>query len=230
MKNATGIDNILTPSKFIKTEEIYSSDTGTILKFKYKNNYDNMYFYTNSNFIKFFIIGNTLYYLNDDYTNLTEKTGELEYSYIDDYNEKRIINISSTEDTVDVIVGYNYYYEDEFEIYNINHDLFESAYNYLQNYQFEYTKFKNNNIEGNITLDENMMIYTSIPYDEGWKVLVDGKEVKTEKFADSLLMFKAGKGKHKIKIVYTPPLQKLGLIISIISIGILLLTKKVIKI
>ena len=62
------------------------------------------------------------------------------------------------------------------------------------------------------------MIYTSIPYDEGWKVLVDGKEVKTEKFADSLLMFKAGKGKHKIKIVYTPPLQKLGLIISIISI------------
>ncbi len=112
---------------------------------------------------------------------------------------KKIINISSTEDTVDVIVGYNYYYEDEFEIYNINHDLFESAYNYLQNYQFEYTKFKNNNIEGNITLDENMMIYTSIPYDEGWKVLVDGKEVKTEKFADSLLMFKAGKGKHKIK-------------------------------
>lgn len=230
MKNATGIDNIITPSKFIKTEEIYSSDTGTILKFKYKNNYDNMYFYTNSNFIKFFIIGNTLYYLNDDYTNLTEKTGELEYSYIDDYNEKRIINISSTEDTVDVIVGYNYYYEDEFEMYNINHDLFESAYYYLQNYQFKYKKFKNNNIEGNITLDENMMIYTSIPYDEGWKVLVDGKEVETEKFADSLLMFKAGKGKHKIKIVYTPPLQKLGLIISIISIGILLLTKKVIKI
>lgn len=230
MKNATGIDNILTPAKYVKTEEIYSSDTGVILNFKYKNNFDNMYFYTDSNFIKFFIIGDTLYYLDDNYTDLTEKTNKLKYSYIDDYNEARIINILSTSDNIDITIGYNYYYDGEFEIYNINHSLFESASEFLKNYQFTYTEFKNDSIKGTIDIDDDMIIYTSIPYDEGWKVYVDGKYVSVEKFADTLITFKASKGKHKIEIKYTPPLQKLGLLISIVSIIILFLTKRVIKI
>lgn len=74
-----------------------------------------------------------------------------------------------------------------------------------------------------------MAIYTSIPYDDGWKVYVDGEKIETEKFANSLLTFKLDKGKHKIKIVYTPPYLLTGICISIATLIIIILRKKVIK-
>ena len=229
MSKATGVNDILTESKLLKYEDIYDSDDGRILKFKYKNRYDNMYFYTNSSFIKFFIIGDTLYYLDENYSELAGKTERLNYSYVDEYNEERIINISSTEENLDVIVGYSHFYKDEFYIYDINQDLFESAYHYLNAYQFEMTKFKSNIIEGNITLDENMQIFTSIPYDEGWKVYIDGSEVDTENLFSSLLSFKGKKGKQHIKLKYSPPYQKLGLAITLGSIFVVIIRKKVIR-
>lgn len=229
MSKATGVNDILTESKLLKYEDIYDGDDGRILKFKYKNRYDNMYFYTNSSFIKFFIIGDTLYYLDENYSELAGKTERLNYSYVDEYNEERIINISSTEENLDVIVGYSHFYKDEFYIYDINQDLFESAYHYLNAYQFEMTKFKSNIIEGNITLDENMQIFTSIPYDEGWKVYIDGSEVDTENLFSSLLSFKGKKGKQHIKLKYSPPYQKLGLAITLGSIFVLIIRKKVIR-
>lgn len=229
MSKATGVNDILTESKLLKYEDIYDGDDGRILKFKYKNRYDNMYFYTNSSFIKFFIIGDTLYYLDENYSELAGNTERLNYSYVDEYNEERIINISSTEENLDVIVGYSHFYKDEFYIYDINQDLFESAYHYLNAYQFEMTKFKSNIIEGNITLDENMQIFTSIPYDEGWKVYIDGSEIDTENLFSSLLSFKGKKGKQHIKLIYSPPYQKLGLVITLGSIFVLIIRKKVIR-
>lgn len=229
IKNMTNIEDVLTESKFIKTEELYDGNEGTILKYTYKNNFDNMYFYTRSNFIDFIIIGNTLYYIDENYENLSGTISNLNYSYIDDYNERRIINISSTEKNLEIIIGYNNYYSDEFYLYDINQSLFESAYSYLKQYKFEYKTFKNNYIKGAISVDDNMMIYTSIPYDKGWKVFVDGKKVDTFDFANSLLTFKVDKGKHTVIIKYTPPLLDMGLGISFITALILIFRKKVIK-
>lgn len=229
MKSFTGVENILTESNFIKTEELYDGDEGTILKYSYKNNYDNMYFYTKSSFIDFIIIGETLYYINENYSDLSDKVSNLNYSYVDDYNESRIINISSVEKNLNIIIGYNHYYSDEFYLYDINQSLFESAYNYLSNYKFDITKFKNNNIEGNITLDDNMMIYTSIPYDKGWKIYVDNKLVEAQSLENAFLIFKASKGTHKIKLVYYPPYIGTGFIITLLSLIILIFNKKVIN-
>ena len=45
----------------------------------------------------------------------------------------------------------------------------------------EVTKYNDTLIEGNVDVKKNNLMFTSIAYDEGWKVLVDGKEVKTKK-------------------------------------------------
>ena len=44
---------------------------------------------------------------------------------------------------------------------------------------------------GEISLDDDQMIFTSIPYDEGWKVYIDGEEVKTFKTAEAFLAVEA---------------------------------------
>ena len=71
----------------------------------------------------------------------------------------------------------------------------------------------------NITDDSTWMM-TSIPYDRGWTVKVDGKVVGTKKIWDSLLAFPITSGEHTIEMTYLPDGFMAGLIISIFSIVI----------
>ena len=87
------------------------------------------------------------------------------------------------------------------------------------------TEFHESMISGNITLDDDMTVYTSIPYDEGWTVFVDDELVSTYKVGDSLLAFDADKGTHKITLRYNIPHFAEGLTITSIGIVFLLINK-----
>ena len=74
-------------------------------------------------------------------------------------------------------------------------------------------------------VDDKKLVYTSIPYDEGWKVYVDGKEVETKALANSFLTFNIDKGTHKIKFKYHIPYFKEGIILTIFGISVLIIDK-----
>ncbi len=221
INKTTGISNVLTETPLLNTEELYNDNNTIILKYSFENPNDNMYFYTEDVGIDYFIIGDALYYNNDTYQTTTSYSSELTYSYVESYDEKKVINISSGEDEVVIYVAYNSFYPDSLKVYNINHNLFDKAYDKLNSYKLDMTEFHESMISGNITLDENMSVYTSIPYDEGWKVFVDDKLVDTYKVGDALLAFDATPGTHKITIKYSIPHLALGL--SITSFGIIFL-------
>lgn len=42
-------------------------------------------------------------------------------------------------------------------------------------------------ISGNVDAKDNQKLLFSIPYDKGWKVLVDGEPAETEKIGDAFL-------------------------------------------
>lgn len=68
---------------------------------------------------------------------------------------------------------------------------------------------------------------TSIPYNPGWKVKVDGKEVSTKEVWVSLLSFPITKGKHKVEMTFTPNGFWLGTFISLgTGIAVVLITLK----
>jgi len=73
-------------------------------------------------------------------------------------------------------------------------------------------------IKGTVTAGNNEIMFCSIPYDPGWTVLVDGKEVSTFAIKDALLGFDVPSGEHTIELSYTPAGFKLGTIISAVSI------------
>ena len=58
------------------------------------------------------------------------------------------------------------------------------------------------------------LIYTSIPYDAGWVVKIDGSVVETEKIADTLLEFRATPGAHTLEMEYRPTCVTYGTWIS----------------
>lgn len=61
-------------------------------------------------------------------------------------------------------------------------------------------------------------VFTSIPYDEGWHVYVDGKEIEYSKSMDALISFKITEGTHDIEFRYFNDYLKWGIVISVVSL------------
>ena len=89
--------------------------------------------------------------------------------------------------------------------------------------------FKENNIKATSSFNEDRIIYTSIPYDEGWNIYIDGKKIDSIKIANSLLAFYVDSGNHTIELKYHIPYYNLGLLISITSLITLIFITKLKK-
>lgn len=84
-----------------------------------------------------------------------------------------------------------------------------------QKNSFKNTLVSNNTITGEISIDEEMLVYVSIPYDEGWKVLVDGHQVEIQKVNLGFIGFTLNEGNHIVEMKYEIPHIKLGALISL---------------
>ena len=224
---STNIKNVFEQNKLNKKEIIDQKDKITLVKYTFDNNFNNTYFYTNTANIEFFIIDGTLYYENNIYETINYTFPELYYYTTENYSEKKLINFYENNEKIEIYVGYSYYYNDNIELYNLNENKFNQAYNILKSNESIITNFKENQIKSTITVNDEQTIYTSIPYDKGWKVYIDGKKTETFKIGNALLGFDITEGKHEIVLKYFPHNMELGITISLISlIGIILTNKK----
>lgn len=89
----------------------------------------------------------------------------------------------------------------------------------LQEKGIHITHRKGASIEGIITVDEGDIIMTSIPYDTGWTVKIDGRKAETVQFADTFLAIPIESGEHTISLSYVSP----GFYVGILSFGISLM-------
>ena len=85
------------------------------------------------------------------------------------------------------------------------------------------SKISDTNLVGNVHSVESTTLFTSIPYDEGWDVYVDGKKAEKIKLMDAFIGLKLEKGQHQIEFKYQTVGFLKGAIISGASIAILLL-------
>ena len=87
-------------------------------------------------------------------------------------------------------------------IYTVKEDKLKDIYNSLRKNQIEYKYYNDNHMIGNINVDKDQIIFTSIPYDKDWEVYIDGEKVKTIELLDSLLGIEVKPGIHKIELKY----------------------------
>ena len=83
---------------------------------------------------------------------------------------------------------------------------------------FQIENFTERSFEGAVVADDDQILMFSIPYDAGWKVLVDGKETKTKKIVDAFLAVPLEEGAHKISMSYTPEGFSLGWKLSLLCL------------
>lgn len=62
---------------------------------------------------------------------------------------------------------------------------------------------------------------SSIPYDKGWRVTVDGRKVKTQENAGCFLSFPVEAGKHTVELRYRPKGLGAGIAVSVLALLIL---------
>ena len=62
---------------------------------------------------------------------------------------------------------------------------------------------------------------TTMTYDEGWKVFVDGNQIETYCVLDALIAFNIeGEGEHTLEMRYMPDIYVFGMKISIVGISV----------
>ncbi len=74
-----------------------------------------------------------------------------------------------------------------------------------------------NEITGEISLKENKIMLLTIPYSNGWKAYIDGKETKILKANIMFSAIEVGKGNHKIRLTYNTPGLKIGIVMSAVG-------------
>ncbi len=76
-------------------------------------------------------------------------------------------------------------------------------------------RHENGKLSGKIVVGEEQRIITSIPYDAGWSVRIDGRKVEAAKFADTFLAIEAESGEHTISFSYVSPGVGMGVILFV---------------
>jgi hypothetical protein len=111
-----------------------------------------------------------------------------------------------------------YYYFDEPSIYYIDRAAFEDAMSRLAQDQLIITDYTEDSFKGTFTASrEKELVMTTLAYDQGWRITVDGKEVEPIKALGSVLAFyiEGDVGKtHDVSLVYRPNVLIVGGIIS----------------
>lgn len=109
--------------------------------------------------------------------------------------------------------------------YNDN-GMLKKAYEDLISGELKNIMINNDTIKGTITTqkDRNIM-FTTIPYDEGWHIYCDGQEIeKISTVEGAFLAASLPEGTHELELKYIAPFAKEGKIISIVAIVVFLIS------
>ncbi|WP_027109024.1 YfhO family protein [Lacticigenium naphthae] len=111
----------------------------------------------------------------------------------------------------------------EIELYSLNFAHFEEAIKEIQKSDIQIEKMTNLSIKGTMTpLPGQSIAVFTIPYSKNWKASVNGEDVATIKVLDSLVGVPIESTKQTIELSFIPTYHIIGMMITIISLGILL--------
>ena len=98
-------------------------------------------------------------------------------------------------------------------------DAFVDAISLLQNGTAHLMSERDDHLIGTVAIPENReVLFTTIPYDAGWKITIDGEPAELiPTLNESLISLRVTPGEHEIEMVYDPACVKLGLFLTTFS-------------
>lgn len=103
------------------------------------------------------------------------------------------------------------------EIWRFDPEAMEEIYQCLSKSPLELSSWTDTGLAGSINTPEGGTMFTSIPYDKGWKIWVDGTAVSGRPVFDAFQGVDLEPGEHKIRLSYEPQGLKTGAVITGVS-------------
>lgn len=119
---------------------------------------------------------------------------------------------------LDITFSKGHYEINNIKVYTIDYDKVKNINNTHSNFIIDKDSTYGDYINGNINVKEDGYFILSIPYDKGFNIKLDGKEIDYELVDTSFIGFEINKGKHSISISYTAPFSNIAKIISIFGV------------
>ncbi|NLD20199.1 MAG: YfhO family protein [Clostridiales bacterium] len=139
-----------------------------------------------------------------------------------------VVNIGTVKAGEDFWIEINY---DPKKIGNItshvcymDEELWDQAYAVISKDMLKITEYSDTSLKGTIHTSQDGMLVTSIPYEKGWILKVDGKEKEiTEFMGGAFISTPMTQGDHEVELTFRPPGLILGIIMTIISLAVLVM-------
>jgi uncharacterized membrane protein YfhO len=103
-------------------------------------------------------------------------------------------------------------------VYGLDQAAFDRAYEALRDEGLEVASFKDGRLEGTITTREDGVMFTSIPFDKGLKVEIDGQKAEILPVRGALAAVPLKAGTHRVEFRYRPEGLVLGWSVTLLSV------------
>lgn len=138
------------------------------------------------------------------------------YYTFDNLETPEIVDIGDVQQGDEVYIHSN---DDEvFEITAdmalMDYDRYDAAMTAMKSSELKIAEYNDTYVKGYITAADGQTMFTTIPYDTGWTVYVDGEKVEYDSFEDSFILVDLEAGAHTVEFKYEPRGFKMGIAIS----------------
>lgn len=107
--------------------------------------------------------------------------------------------------------------------YTMDEEVFSRVMAYLSDGNMEFTEFHDDSFTVTVNASEDRpLLLTTVPYDKGWQVTVDGEAAETKPSIDALLSVTLTPGTHTVSFRYFPVEYTLGIYISLVGVAVFL--------
>ncbi len=226
VKLATGYSNLFKPVEYNSTDfdavsgdDVTENGTYWLEKSDSSSNYGtetvslsptidgNLYLYVKSSDLKTITVNSE---------KVSDITQSMEYAYILDlgyHNKGDEVLVTLDASTMESeSTSFDFY------CYTADDTVVKNMYNSLAGNSLNVESYSDTTIKGTVNAKENCYLYSSIPYDDGWSVYVDGKKAETFEIGGTLLAIELTPGQHKIEYKYFPVGFLYGIIISAVTV------------
>jgi len=102
----------------------------------------------------------------------------------------------------------------------LDNELFRDGYEVLSASTWELTRFEDTLVEGKILCDRDGLLYTSIPQNGNWQVMVDGEVVQTVLVGDDMIGVPLEEGEHLVTFSYHNGAFSLGWKVTLLCFAV----------
>ncbi len=105
--------------------------------------------------------------------------------------------------------------------YTIDTDVLKQVYDQLQPGGWNLMEHSDTHLKGTVTADKDGILFTTIPYEPGWNIKVDGEEIEPVKLVNSLIGIELSAGEHEIEMKFFPNYLILAILVELIGLSLI---------